>query len=149
MIKILKELQQFLNLRPNCLLTRKPVLVVSPTRMASLTWLKRRLYLWQIRRHGYPISWPVPQTLLKNRDPKFHYLNIEEIINEKSQKDKSQKDNAKKDYQVSKMMETVGIPTQAYHDLFPQSESEKSSMDDTRNNNRITVTQLFKKVLTY
>ncbi len=83
MIKILQECHNRLYLSPNCLLTRKPVLVVSSTSglgwNAIPAWIKRRFFHWQISRHGYKTLWPVPRDLLVHRNPNFHYLDVDKI----------------------------------------------------------------------
>ena len=82
-MKIPQELDNIINLRPNCLLTRKPVLVVSSTTVYGWSWLIKRLFHWQIRRHGYLTKWPTPSLHEINRRPEiyknFHILNVDQI----------------------------------------------------------------------
>lgn len=82
-MKILKELDTIFHLRPNCLLTRKPVLVVSSTTVHGWTWLKKRLFHWQIARHGYPTKWPTPAFSEIKMHPEkfreFHVLDIHQV----------------------------------------------------------------------
>ncbi len=82
-MKILKELDTFFQLRPNCLLTRKPVLVVSSTTVYGWSWLKKQLFHWQISRHGFLTKWPTPAIdEIKTHPEKyknFHILNVDQI----------------------------------------------------------------------
>jgi hypothetical protein len=64
MWKIKTFLRPFLRLRPNCLLTRKPVRIESSTRVHNdgllsfpqFRWFRQKIYQWQIVRHGYKMA---------------------------------------------------------------------------------------------
>lgn len=82
-MKILKELDKFIHLRPNCLLTRKPVLVVSSTTVYVWSWFRKRIFDWHIRRHGYLTHWPTPSIEMIKMHPEkfvsFHVLDIDQL----------------------------------------------------------------------
>ena len=68
MQKIATFLRPFLKLRPNCLLTRKPIRIESSTQVGAL---KQGLYRWQIKRHGYKIA--------SLNELTVHVINVDQI----------------------------------------------------------------------